>query len=198
VSGAVGISVEDVDDAISFEPVGTSAVLAVTAEHPDPAVAQQLAASASEQLLALLLEGGSETAELERVLEGLEQARVAESEVEAGLRGLEQQRAATPQGSPIPTAEERALEAELRQLINRRAQLESRQLALELDQTRQRPPQLVTEAYVLAKPVSPVIVRDTLIGTIIGIGIAGLLALALWWRRHRDDDAFGAGPARAG
>jgi uncharacterized protein involved in exopolysaccharide biosynthesis len=182
-ASATGLTVSEVDEALSFEPAGDSSVLEVTAVHREPQIAARLAQVGAEAVIARM-PAAAELPAVARIQDELSEAVETEARLEARLRELEAERAATPESPPVPSVDERLVEAELRQAINRRGQLESRLLAIELDDARTRPPQLLSDAYVLDEPLRPRPVRDAFAGMVFGTMVAGVLGFALWWRRH--------------
>ncbi len=176
-------SVEELESSLTVDLVPRSAFLQVTVADPDPQRAQALVRAVVTQYT--LIVGGRNARDEETWLNQLADAQEAVSQ---RLEELERQRQQWElSGQPPPTPEEEtrlmAEEADLRvRLVELRARVDDSQaVGAESEVLR-----VLTEPYLLPRPLSPTSGQALTAGALAGIAVATLGLGALWAARTRE------------
>lgn len=176
-------SVEELEGALEVELVPRSAFLQVTVADPDPDRARALVRAVVSQYTVILEgeNGRDEDAWLNELAD-------AQEAIRQRLEELERQRQQWGlAGQPPPTAdEETRLMAEEADLRVRLAELRARADESQAQRAQFEGVRVLTEPYLLPRPLSPTPGQTVTAGALAGIAVATLAVAALWAARMRD------------
>lgn len=182
-SAAVGVPLDELQDATSVEIAGESDVLRLTVADADRALALALAKEIADgyarTVAAASFAGASEGRRLLEARIATLQRRL--TRVRTRLRAVDRARAGLP-----PSSEQQELQAEVQTLLERIGDLQDRltELAVERVGQRQARARIITPAHILEDPLEPKPIRAAVAGLLVGLLLAaGLIALA--HRRRR-------------
>ncbi len=170
-----GVEPEELEEHLDVDIVSGSLALRVSATHEDPAVALGFVEAVVEQYLAVNTSGDrtARQALLRTAIEDLTTQRLA---IEDQLTVLDLANSnADVLGVESQPAEERRLEAESQQLLERIGALESAVLDLDLELAEAEQPIVVSEPHLLRDPIEPSRPQAASFGLFIGLTVAALL-----------------------
>ncbi|MGH8984192.1 MAG: hypothetical protein ACRDY6_10015 [Acidimicrobiia bacterium] len=174
VAEASGLSFEDLSDKLDVGVVDDSEVIRIEVDDGSGSRARTLVDGITREYLARVQPNGG--ADAREYLED----QLAELDVR--LQDLSDRLGQLPPATP-PTAEQTVITAEMQSLFDQRAELQSRLEDMAVDELREPRVEQVTEAYVLADPVSPRPWRAATAGALAGLMVAALAIVVLVRRR---------------
>ncbi len=183
VADEQGLSISDLQDAVSVEVIRDSDVLRLEVADPDPSVAIGTAQLIADGYVrSVTASSSNELADAQVVFERrIEELSGQLAVVEGRLEELDAQR--SPDAGSAQTPEERRLESQSRALQQRLGDLQDQLTSVELEQARTADVRILAAPELLDEPLAPKPLQAAAAGALVGIAIAAGMILLNRGRR---------------
>ncbi|HEX7094746.1 MAG TPA: hypothetical protein VF183_02610 [Acidimicrobiales bacterium] len=178
-AAATGTPIDELESAFKAEIVGSSSILRLTVESPDPDKALRLVQAVADSYIAEVQRTSITDAE-EFLQAQIKEATDELTAITERLLVLENERAATVLAGAQVTTEEELLRLRSETLNSRLSILQERLIDVQLHQREVPNAVLVGSPYVPDEPVGMKASQAAAFGALIGIVIAASLGVAIW------------------
>lgn len=180
-----GVTVDQLEKALEVKIVANSAVLRFTVADLDAGRALALVESVARHYVLTSVQQNDPSGGLDVIVEDIRRTvdqRLAELESQTAQSGLRQQLQ--------PPLSDNGLATETRYVQARLVELQGRLDDAQLDRRGSARPRMLSDAYVLGRPLSPRPLQGVAAGSLVGIFVATGAVVGLWALRSWDSGAW--------